>query len=748
MIKKTTFLKTLLVAAGLLVGTSSWADGNKRVLDSQNYENATASDWTSKNGSISLGTGDATYGNYSKVNVSGNGNRTCAKTISFAYEAGSGYTTADMTTNGYVIEFDMQMSSGNVKDRSVSQFLIGTSAFSVSDNATYTGTDYVFAMSQPTRDASSRINNWYINDLNNSGSPATIAYNTWYHYKFVVSASSVAYTISHGETEDATGSLTVTQLPNIKGFYGLLGRGSGYIYFDNLEIYDYTANLTVSAPTFAFNKVDGAGRVYTITNTEGSGTLYYTTAPAEEAPAVGDAAYTYTSDLTKEVTFSESGKYYAYVLHTNGTTASAITTQAVTAGALTLTAPVFTIVDMVQAEDGYYYPKVTFASNNSSLEGAPTATLDKASPYTFTGVGSLTVTASAEGYTSSSNTFKVNSPYVLNKTIDFGALTSSDFDGTIWETATGAPRDKWTDGAAAIPEDVTYYKLKNTSATAGEPDNSAVLNGITISNYYQRAPQVYIGYGLLTPYDALGGSGNNMNFTVNGGTASDYIVYNGWNNYGSGTFNTVLAGNATFGLYRYDTMLRTIKVYSPSTLAVTIKTTGTTFSSAYAIDCSKLPSGVKAYKVASIDKDNKKAILAEVTEAVKAETGLILIAETAGTFNIPVAATGTDISATNLLKAAVTATTVAAEDNKYGLSAGNFVKLNAGSIPAGKAYLEYTSTPGAPELDIDFGGTTGISTMHNSQCIMHNEIYDLQGRKVAKPTKGLYIVNGKKVIVK
>jgi hypothetical protein len=46
------------------------------------------------------------------------------------------------------------------------------------------------------------------------------------------------------------------------------------------------------------------------------------------------------------------------------------------------------------------------------------------------------------------------------------------------------------------------------------------------------------------------------------------------------------------------------------------------------------------------------------------------------------------------------------------------------------------------------GETTGISSMHNSECIMHNEYFDLQGRRVAQPTKGIYIVNGKKIVVK
>ena len=733
--------KTLLVAAGLCLGASNvWADGSKRALNAQNYESASGTDWESPNGTMSLESGDATYGKYAKCAVSGSGNRSCYKSITFGYEAGSGYTTADMTTAGYVVEFDMLMSGGNVKDRSESQFIVPTTGPNLATNATYSGTDFIFSLSQPLRDAGSRVTDWYINDLTNAtDKKVTLAYGSWYHYKLVVSASSVGYTISHGATEDATGSMTVASLPNITGFFGLLGRGSGLIQFDNLDIYDFTSEITVSAPSFGFDKVDGINRVYTITNTEGSGTLYYTTAPAAEAPAVGNAAYTSTSELTIKVNYSESGNYYAYVLHTNGVTASTITSQAVTAGALTLATPQFTVVDMVKAEDGFYYPKVTFTSNNSSLEGAPTATYNQSSPYTFTAVGSLNVTASADGYTSSSNTFEVKTPYVLSKTIDFGAMTASDFDPTIWTTATGAPRDYWTQRAAAIPADVTYYKLIDTSV-----DNSAVLDGITITNSNQRVPEVYIGYGLLTPYDPISGSGNNMNFIVNGGTASDYIAYNGWNNYGSGTFNTILAGNATFGLYRYDTMLRTINVYSPTAVPVEIKPFGSTFSSAYAIDCDNLPSGVTAYKVTKMTASEVTAT--EVTGKVAAGTGLILKADTEGNYDIPVANAGTAVEG-NLLKAAVTDTEVAAEQ-AYGIYKGIFRKLLAGTIPAGKAYLLASDIASAPELTINFGGTTGISaTLMNNERV-NSEIYNIQGQRVAQPTKGLYIQNGRKVILK
>ena len=43
---------------------------------------------------------------------------------------------------------------------------------------------------------------------------------------------------------------------------------------------------------------------------------------------------------------------------------------------------------------------------------------------------------------------------------------------------------------------------------------------------------------------------------------------------------------------------------------------------------------------------------------------------------------------------------------------------------------------------------TAIRSIQDSQCIKHDEVYDLQGRQVTNPQHGLYIKNGKKIIVK
>ncbi len=80
-----------------------------------------------------------------------------------------------------------------------------------------------------------------------------------------------------------------------------------------------------------------------------------------------------------------------------------------------------------------------------------------------------------------------------------------------------------------------------------------------------------------------------------------------------------------------------------------------------------------------------------------------------------------------------------------------FYKLGNGVIvPAGKCYLEIKKSTSAPDyLAFYFGDeTTGINDVRSKVADVRGEVYDLQGRKVAQPTKGLYIVNGKKIVIK
>ena len=75
------------------------------------------------------------------------------------------------------------------------------------------------------------------------------------------------------------------------------------------------------------------------------------------------------------------------------------------------------------------------------------------------------------------------------------------------------------------------------------------------------------------------------------------------------------------------------------------------------------------------------------------------------------------------------------------------------SMTAGKAYLESTSPltkANGAKVVLAFGDDepTAIQSVEKTETSRNHEVYDLQGRRVQNPVKGLYIVNGKKVVLK
>ena len=73
-------------------------------------------------------------------------------------------------------------------------------------------------------------------------------------------------------------------------------------------------------------------------------------------------------------------------------------------------------------------------------------------------------------------------------------------------------------------------------------------------------------------------------------------------------------------------------------------------------------------------------------------------------------------------------------------------------IGAGKAYLPVPTenlSAGARNIAIVFDDvTTGIENVVNTSNMSNNAIYNLSGQRVNMPTRGLYIMDGKKVIIK
>lgn len=81
--------------------------------------------------------------------------------------------------------------------------------------------------------------------------------------------------------------------------------------------------------------------------------------------------------------------------------------------------------------------------------------------------------------------------------------------------------------------------------------------------------------------------------------------------------------------------------------------------------------------------------------------------------------------------------------------------LHPSSLPANmKGFRAYFLLKGdaanASSFSIDFGNgeTTGIDDVRSQMSDVRSEVYNLNGQRVAQPAKGVYVVNGKKAIIK
>lgn len=186
-----------------------------------------------------------------------------------------------------------------------------------------------------------------------------------------------------------------------------------------------------------------------------------------------------------------------------------------------------------------------------------------------------------------------------------------------------------------------------------------------------------------------------------------------------------------------------------------------TFASTYPLDLANMSATTAptAYK-ASVSSSTVN--FTAVSEAVAANTGILLVGGAGETVTIPIAASGTDISATNAFEVNEAGTTFDAESGNtyFGMRKNQatltFAPFNPSTvaIPANKAYLKVlTSSLSANELTFVFdeennGDVTGVNEVRGQKSEVRGEYYNLAGQRVALPTKGLYIVNGRKVIVK
>ena len=168
-----------------------------------------------------------------------------------------------------------------------------------------------------------------------------------------------------------------------------------------------------------------------------------------------------------------------------------------------------------------------------------------------------------------------------------------------------------------------------------------------------------------------------------------------------------------------------------------------------------VPEGVEAYAVTEIV-DNL-AILTEVEGVIPAATSVIL-KNTGSKQNYTFAHTTREATQveTNLLKGSIANRYVTGEAYVLGIPEGETEAALCKAVltdgcflnNAQKAYMPVAkSANNATHYSFSFGGTTGIENVKGEDANV-KDVYDLTGRKVETPAKGIYIINGKKILVK
>ncbi len=735
--RKQLLMKTFLVAVSLLVGTSAWAD-DYSIAWQNTFDGVSYSDgWVgvkSRSAATNTVKQDTRSGDEKYISFSNNAYNTV-----WTYTL-SGVSAISSATD-YVFEMDFALTRCNAS---------GTTSLKI----TNASDGELFKVAAPGADPGKGSTALVTGAVYTNGSAdaesETVTMNTfrggvltW--YKITISSNA-----TNGTSLTLTKESDPTETKTYKLSDGFIALGKiildpandnqtryGGGSFDNFVFKTPEDATSVNAPTGSVIDFNGTARTIQFTTLTDGATIYYSETTNDKdvdewteytaaVSTTSDPIYAYAKKgtYTSDVTTFETGAGAAIALNTptalrTGANTYSITVVATSAYGQTATQTIhYTINGGVEQT----------ASSPANIENVDGDIVAWATAEKFGNSENLNVTfvpaiATAEAIWS----YNLNSyPNTHTCTAIADALSTeseADMNGTTMYNL------KEEDYANLYIENAAGWLLRNQASNAWKCQSartSVAFNNVTTSDV------IYI-------YAVNDKSTTNCVYNVTNGE----VLYN----YSLQHFYIVPTSDGSVKVtFNTGSSINTLAVYSTS-VSATIPTSGYgTIASAYALDCANLPAGLKAYQVTELTKET--VTLEEVTEAVAAGTGLILKGTASETYAIPVAATGADISATNKLQAAVTATAVEANET-YILQGGQFHKVTAAStIPAGKAYLRYADLSMARELTLTFGDATGIGATLKNKEIENKEVYNLKGQRVAQPTKGLYIQNGKKVIVK
>ncbi len=160
-----------------------------------------------------------------------------------------------------------------------------------------------------------------------------------------------------------------------------------------------------------------------------------------------------------------------------------------------------------------------------------------------------------------------------------------------------------------------------------------------------------------------------------------------------------------------------------------------------------VPADVTAYIATG---ETASQLMLTSVDKIKANTPVVLFADVdeETVYSFEITTDEVSYSKTNLLKisdgTAINGVFVLA---KHGTDVG-FYKWAGGALSPGRVYVDAPAAAARDYLEFSFDETTALTLVNSEKRTVNSDIYNLAGQRVAQPTKGLYIVNGKKVVIK
>ena len=716
---------------------------------------------------------------------------------------------ADLSTETWTLDFYWAEAGGTNNRPGYTRFFAGeTELFTITDeadggkatmvNLVY-GEDGTGTLSIPAMNKSNRM----------KASIATIynKNNYWYHFVVVGSPESgVKMTITSCNDGTEVVSDAVLSATNVSPTsLTLRPAACGAIGIDELKLTYLTDEAVANIPTVSLTKVAGNDRVYTIAIGDGE-TLHYILPGGEEqtsAQAETEVTATQDGDLVAWTTNGEAVSERVVVTVTTGAVALADinfsvislgdggnkTVMATIDNSNVLLRPVATITyDYTPAKEG---EALTGVAVDGNVE--------------INGIGTYVFTASAEGYTSTTYTFE-NTELELINSVDVTTLdptTVSDNWIKYAEAKTVGSDKQW---ARYFTEPLEGYWYNFASETAASTD---ILEGLTLQiDANGMTPQIFTTLGLMYPVHKLNEDGTEkssdgltgMAIGIANATAGTYAQITYRPGYSNDNYTTIiLRGEETWTMNRFDKAITKYEIFKEKQDVVEV---GEDFTS-YIVNADLTGTdgwnteGTKGYhSVGGVVTAGNNAQF-DFSQTIKDLPAgeYKLTAKAAYRYSgseqeeYDAIQAGTETKFADLYAKVGEEVFVTKVKNRYdGASATDYaggsgsVKVNELYVPnsssamkawfeAGEYVNEVTFTlPADGDVTIGIVKTAqpeagdytvigpwtltriadvvvGIETVKTVKPAQQG-IFNLAGQRVAQPTKGLYIVNGKKVVVK